>query len=54
MVLQGRGVVEYADGTRVALESGDHLHLPPGVRHRVGETSREEPTVWLAIFWNDS
>lgn len=51
-VLQGRGIVEYEDGRRVALQPGDHLHIPARVRHRVGETSAEEPTVWLAVFWS--
>ena len=53
LVLRGCGVIEYADGKRVVLRAGDHLHLPAGVRHRVCETSREEPTVWLAVFWRD-
>lgn len=51
LVLQGCGVVEYPDGRTVELRVGDSLQLPAGVRHRVRETSREEPTVWLAVFW---
>lgn len=51
LVLRGRGVIEYADGTTVALQAGDSLYLPARVRHRVRETSHQEPTVWLAIFW---
>jgi cupin 2 domain-containing protein len=53
LVLRGRGLVEYADGRTVALAPGDHLHIPPGVRHRVAQTSREEPTLWLAVFWRE-
>lgn len=53
LVLRGRGVVEYEDGKQVTLAPGDHLHIPPHVRHRVRETSREEPTVWLAVFWSE-
>jgi cupin 2 domain-containing protein len=53
LVLRGRGVVEFDDGRQVALEPGDHLHIPPRVRHRVRETSREEPTLWLAVFWSE-
>ena len=45
-------LVEYADGSTVELRAGDALHLPARVRHRVRETSREQPTVWLAIFWS--
>jgi cupin 2 domain-containing protein len=53
VVLRGCGVVEYEDGTRVRLVGGDHLHIPPRVRHRVTETSGDEPTVWLAVFWSE-
>lgn len=31
------------------LVPGDHLLIPAGVRHRVTWTSRDEPTVWLAV-----
>lgn len=51
LVLRGHGVIEYEDGKQVALAAGDHLHIPARVRHRVRETSREEPTIWLAVFW---
>jgi cupin 2 domain-containing protein len=53
LVLRGRGVIEYEGGKEVSLAQGDHLHIPSRVRHRVRETSREEPTVWLAVFWSD-
>jgi len=53
VVLRGCGVVEYEDGTRLRLKGGEHLHIPPRVRHRVAETSREGPTVWLAVFWRE-
>ncbi len=53
VVLRGRGIIEYEDGEQVSLSPGDHLHIPAGVRHRVRETSRDEPTVWLAVFWRD-
>jgi len=53
LVLRGRGVIEYEDGKMVSLAPGDPLHIPARVRHRVRETSREEPTVWLAVFWSD-
>lgn len=52
VVLTGYGSVEFEDGRRVRLQAGDHLHIPPRARHRVAATSREEPTVWLAVFWD--
>lgn len=53
LVLRGRGVIEYEDGKEISLGPGDHQYIPARVRHRVRETSREEPTVWLAVFWSD-
>jgi len=53
LVLRGQGIIEYADGEMITLTPGDHLHIPPHVRHRVNQTSIEEPTVWLAVFWRD-
>ncbi len=51
LVLQGRGVIEYPDGSTVELRRGDSLQIPARVRHRVRETGREEATVWLAVFY---
>lgn len=53
LVLRGEGIVEYEDGKQVTLTPGDHLHIPPHIRHRVCETSRVEQTVWLAVFWRE-
>lgn len=53
LVLRGRGVIEYEDGKQISLKPGDHLHIPARVRHRVRETSRGEPTLWLGVFWRE-
>ena len=51
LVLQGAGVVEFADGTPArTLLPGDHLWIPAHQQHRVRWTSPEEPTIWLAVF----
>jgi cupin 2 domain-containing protein len=52
MVLQGSGVIEYANGERVILNTGDYLYLPAHLKHRVASTSAHEQTIWLAIFWS--
>jgi cupin 2 domain-containing protein len=52
MVLQGSGVIEYENGERVTLKTGDYLYLPAHLKHRVVSTLEHEHTVWLAIFWN--
>lgn len=33
----------------VALETGDALLIPGGIRHRVTETAKDQHTVWLAL-----
>ena len=53
LVMRGQGVIEYETGQTISLAAGDHLHIPPGVRHRVSQTSPDEPTLWLAVFWRD-
>lgn len=51
LVLAGRGVLEFADGTRLELGPGDHVDIPAHCRHRVAATSLHEPTVWLAVYY---
>jgi len=50
MVLCGWGTIEFTDGRRVTLASGDTLSIPAGERHRVAATATDGPTVWLAVF----
>ena len=49
-VLQGVGALEWEDGTRTELVSGDCLLIPSHKKHRVAHTSQEPPCVWLAVF----
>ncbi len=51
MVLSGYGVIEYENGVKVTLKEGDYLNIKAHEKHRVLETSSEEATVWLAIFY---
>ena len=52
LVLQGSGVIEYEDGSVIELNVGDYVNIPAHQKHRVKETSRREPTVWLAVhYW---
>ena len=51
IVLSGFGEIEYIDGDIVTLNQGDYLHIKPHVKHRVKITSKQVPTVWLAIFY---
>jgi cupin 2 domain-containing protein len=51
IVLSGYGVIETIDGAKVTLRQGDYLHIKAHEKHRVVETSPNEATVWLAIFY---
>ena len=51
IVLSGYGVIEYINGDRVTLKQGDYLNINTNEKHRVIETSPDETTVWLAIFY---
>ena len=51
IVLSGYGVIEYINGDKVTLKQGDYLNIKAHEQHRVIETSVDEATVWLAIFY---
>ena len=55
MLLAGnaRLTIDGEDGER-ALGPGDAIHLPSHCRHRVTWTDPATPTVWLAVFFDDS
>ena len=52
MLAQGSAELEFDDGRRVALTSGDWLVIPAGCRHRVASTGPD--TVWLAVHATDA
>ncbi|MEP7223425.1 MAG: cupin domain-containing protein [Actinomycetota bacterium] len=49
VLLEGDAELEYEDGTRVRLASGDHVLIPAGKRHRVEWTRKDPPCVWIAV-----
>jgi len=49
-VLQGEAVLEFENEKR-HLVSGDYILIPPHCKHRILSTSMKEPTVWLAVFF---
>ncbi|MDN3685131.1 cupin domain-containing protein [Vibrio sinaloensis] len=53
LVLSGFGVLEFEDGREVRLEAGDYLNIPAHCKHKVQQTSPDEVTVWLAVFYRD-
>jgi len=51
IVLSGYGVIEFINGIKITLKQGDYLNINAHNKHRVIETSADEATVWLAIFY---
>ncbi|MDT8429760.1 MAG: cupin domain-containing protein [Pseudomonadales bacterium] len=52
LLVQGAGIIEFADGRQVRLNKGDHLDIPAHVKHRVAWTQPDCETLWLAVFWS--
>ncbi len=50
VLLKGSAKLEFEDGV-IELAPGDYILIPSRKKHRVAETSAEEETVWLAVFW---
>jgi len=51
IVLSGYGVIEFINSVKITLKQGDYLNINAHKKHRVIETSADETTVWLAIFY---
>jgi cupin 2 domain-containing protein len=55
VLLQGAASLQLADEDQPrGLRAGDALLIPAGCRHRVEWTSDEMPTVWLAVFFDET
>jgi len=52
-VLKGKAQIRFEDEL-VELNSGDQLLIDANRKHRVEWTARDEPTVWLAVFYDAS
>lgn len=50
LILKGNAILEFEDETMV-LNEGNAVIIPAMKKHRVKQTSQEEPTIWLAIFY---
>ncbi len=51
-VVRGAARLRFEDGT-VEMRPGDHVTIPAHRRHRVEWTTPDEPTVWLAVFYQE-
>ena len=51
-LLSGAAVLEFEEGaTRHEMRPGDYVLIAPHCRHRVAWTHEQEPSVWLAIYY---
>jgi cupin 2 domain-containing protein len=50
MVLTGAARIEFEDRV-IEMQSGESINIPARTRHRVEWTTPDEPTVWLAVFY---
>jgi len=54
LVVSGSASVQFADEIAPRhMGAGDFLLIPPHRRHRVAWTDPNQPTVWLAVHFND-
>lgn len=49
VLLQGEARLSWEDGTATLLRAGDTLFIAAHRKHRVEETTKEPPCVWLAV-----
>lgn len=55
VVLKGEAKLLFAEHDEpMLLRVGDHVNIPAHQKHRVEWTTPDEPTVWLAVFYQTS
>ena len=54
VLLKGRAGLRFEDeAAERVLAVGDVVHIVPHRRHRISWTAENEPTVWLALYYDD-
>jgi len=51
MVVAGRAILEFADGSICNLSSGDYVNIPAHCKHKVSWTDPDHATIWLAVWY---
>jgi cupin 2 domain-containing protein len=51
VLLKGAARLRFEDG-EIELSAGDSVNIPAHRRHRVEWTTPDEPTIWLAVFYD--
>jgi cupin 2 domain-containing protein len=52
LLLSGSAGLRFEGKETITLKSGDYSLIEAHQRHRVEWTSTDEPTIWLALFFN--
>ena len=53
VLLKGRAILRFeGDDQPVEMGPGDWINIPAHRKHRVEWTTLDEPTVWLAVFYD--
>ena len=52
LLLEGFAILEFED-KEVKLKKGDFFDIKANVKHRVKYTSKEQTTIWLAVFYSN-
>ncbi len=50
LILEGNAILEFEE-KEVELKKGDYFDIKAKIKHRVKYTSKEESTIWLAVFY---
>lgn len=55
VVLKGEAKLLFEDDKQSkCMKPGDHIFIPAHKKHRIEWTTPEEPTVWLALFFDET
>ncbi|WP_320033680.1 cupin domain-containing protein [Halarcobacter sp.] len=50
IILKGEAILEF-ENEKVPMLEGDYINIPSKRKHRVEYTLKDEPTIWLAVFY---
>jgi cupin 2 domain-containing protein len=53
IVLIGAARLQFEDRT-IEMKTGDFIHIPAHMKHRIQWTTPDEPTVWLAVSYQEA
>jgi cupin 2 domain-containing protein len=54
IVLSGEAILEFENEVELKrLCVGDYVLIPAHCKHRIAQTAKDKPTIWLAIFFDN-